>query len=629
MIRRTTTLITFCCSVFLFYFPAVSVVLIGLLNLRQPRLIKFWFLLWLPIVTLGLILFLLSQETALLSQALLALIVSPFFYLEIKQLKQGFTVLLGLSLLWGTFSIWSTRQALQIPDVSDAEISLQGITTKGLSYKVRSDRQRLVARKGWLLPPNPQDLNFSLSARKLSGLNNLDWHHDPAKIDLSFASAKPPYTVIAPKSESGWISRHYRPLELEQKLNLVFEAKLHESPEIKEWCAKVELLETVESQRVKQLANENICLTDIWQSFTFEREWQISSDQSRITMVLSRFDENKIALRNVKLTQTLGNETLELFAEQQQLNLVLDWRQGQKSIVRQHLAIVELNELWQDLEFEIDVAGQENLTHLRALINIERESTIELRGLSISEAGRQLWIEQRLRLRFLTDHANFAGHGFAAIMLILLSISKTNSRIYSFLVLALGFVLLMLTGSRTAILASLLFVSIILFFQIKFRHTKLILIVLAGLLILLFSFNASRLFQLNLLDDFVQRREIWLAAFQAFRDNVLLGIGQDMFLTLNQTDTFGNPFQHAHNFWLALSSSFGIFGLIASVWITILPIVFVLRKDRIQVWVIIAVFFMNVFDYSLFSSVVFWPIILYLNYVLYTDDRFVTYEKIA
>ncbi|MEZ4630584.1 MAG: O-antigen ligase family protein [Deinococcales bacterium] len=180
--------------------------------------------------------------------------------------------------------------------------------------------------------------------------------------------------------------------------------------------------------------------------------------------------------------------------------------------------------------------------------------------------------------------------------------------------LTLGLITIWQSGSRNALIVFALAALIIIAWRLKGR-LRLVFYALSLLATLAaFYFGLGGRLQNDPLVE-VPRPAIWQCAFQAFQEHPWLGLREsfgDYWLERCQTEKHQEAsIQHAHNFFLAFASSYGILGLLAAL-IWILGLWFA-AKDRYGRLLVIAALALNIYDFSLIFLWVLLPLILVLN----------------
>ena len=255
---------------------------------------------------------------------------------------------------------------------------------------------------------------------------------------------------------------------------------------------------------------------------------------------------------------------------------------------------------------------------------------------------------------FLATYLLF--HLFIALLFIFEKQGKFWKLFYAF-IFVIDFFVLVLTGTRGAILAlgACLPALIALLFYLKVKGEGLAkkIMVIAGILIIvsggLYYFRHSaviennywlhRLTNYSLTDNTVQTRlRSWSWGLKGFRDNLLFGLGPEnyqiafnRYFTGDFYDYTGQEiwFDRAHNFFVDLASTMGIFGLIAYLGV-FAAIFYALKKlykeNLISVAVFIVIFLLffsyfvqNMFVFDSQNSLI--PFYLLLAYVACVYQR--------
>ncbi len=197
----------------------------------------------------------------------------------------------------------------------------------------------------------------------------------------------------------------------------------------------------------------------------------------------------------------------------------------------------------------------------------ERTFTVDTPGIA-----RVSWYQELLRPYATFPHPNVLG-GFLATTLPLTIIQLSNNpiiklsnskKIFYLFTVAIGFIALLLTFSRSAIIVGVLATSYVLW---KKKKRKKVFIVL---FVLFFSLLAYRILHIASDDEsVVVREELNTAAVKIWEESPLIGVGLGNFLVeLPKTIPTRTVYflQPAHNIYLLLLTETGIVGFIFSIW---------------------------------------------------------------
>ena len=238
--------------------------------------------------------------------------------------------------------------------------------------------------------------------------------------------------------------------------------------------------------------------------------------------------------------------------------------------------------------------------------------------------------DRQIRQGLLYEQPNLGGHSAVAIGLALLSLGMAPS--LEALVVILIFSAVGLTGSRAALIASLIGVPWVLLASSQKWKTRRVIqgmaltMVLCG--VLLTGVATPRVSHLESIwrasssSGEPARWRIWATAWKAFERHPLLGIG-------NQGDAFVHYWQmetsiagrasptavtHAHNLWLQFAASYGVVGLVSALLISFSAVVVAWQVGRWKgLAVVVPILVLQVLDYTIFVSGVLYPLAIALN----------------
>lgn len=196
---------------------------------------------------------------------------------------------------------------------------------------------------------------------------------------------------------------------------------------------------------------------------------------------------------------------------------------------------------------------------------------------------------------FLRPYATFPHPnvlaGFLVIVILLLLVGGTFRKL-SYLAIFLGGVAVLLTVSRTAIIAG--FISYMVLFKKKGR----VLLLLAAIVLLpiLFTRFSSLISYDNL--TFLRREQLSKIALTLWSTSPIVGVGLNNFIPKAADLLLSGPsrfLQPVHNIFLLSLSETGLFGLIGLTSLIGLPVLKISKKPILLVWGI--VIFLGMFDH--------------------------------
>lgn len=254
-----------------------------------------------------------------------------------------------------------------------------------------------------------------------------------------------------------------------------------------------------------------------------------------------------------------------------------------------------------------------------------------LRDLHVSAdtaGGKRLSVAPTLRASFQDrgraqgwfEDPNFAGHSLVVIGLMGMAATQPLWGVAATALLSLVGVLS--TGSRAAWLA--LVVGFAFFAWLRWRGRRRLLTwatlgaVAVAACVYLVAGNYLRVADLSI-DGEISRPEIWSVAVQALATHPLTGIGAPTgafghFWMSHAGDAARVSISHAHDFWLALASAYGVWGALVAVGLSLGLTGYVLQAPKQRhIPLLAAAFVMNVFDFTLLYGWVWVPLILALG----------------
>jgi len=238
--------------------------------------------------------------------------------------------------------------------------------------------------------------------------------------------------------------------------------------------------------------------------------------------------------------------------------------------------------------------------------------------------------------RFFNIHPNTSGQIFLVAMVTSTKIFFDSRKLHlSFLSFILGFILIFLSGNKTALLLSILFSFYFLYKFILFRQTYLLLFIF--ILIPIFSSVIVTVYQL----DYIQRLiEIFsnpmgyrtiIARFDIYSNALILiknypfGLGVYN-IELLLRDDFGTLLNHPHNIILQFFLEIGIIGavsLLFFIFILFFKGLFLSQSSRVFIVVCVLYFLMNNLSggFSAVSHLIFWSYLGLSTNFLYNGSK--------
>lgn len=473
----------------------------------------------------------------------------------------------------------------------------------------------------WELPSQADNFRLTLEARALAGQTGWAWFASEGDIEIGrMIENGTSYTrITTPTSGDPYVMRYFdlgRPTA-GNTFRVEMEMRAPQSIP-KAGCRGVWLHVWYDGGGAKC---ESLALDTEWQ--TISTAWQVPNTARShiIRVILNNFHGLTYDVRNVILYVACDTGWCRLQPLIPESPYIEIW--GEQSRPEPAFSIgLDANRNWQAVDIALPrFALGDSPSVMTARIVAGGGTDLQTRDVEVvADKGTAKPLRANVRQSYFFAHPNFAGHSLAVIGLVVLALSiSMGRRVLTALVTLFA---VFLTGSRAAWLGALLGTSWLLGLSLGSRRRVwlfLVITVLAtGVL-----FNAQSLGRLNILsfygDDLGHRYQIWQASAQLIKDSPLFGVGtgRDEFTAawkqLGDTTLPEVP-QHAHNLWLQYAAGFGLPGLLAMMWLTAgLSWLAWRRGHWCGLGIILPVFVMNFFDYTLFYSGVLFPLILGIN----------------
>lgn len=235
------------------------------------------------------------------------------------------------------------------------------------------------------------------------------------------------------------------------------------------------------------------------------------------------------------------------------------------------------------------------------------------------------------RVSGLTVQPNLLGHSGVIVAAVIVAI---GSKQLGLIGLISSFAIVLLSGSRTALLAWLLTTIFWLVSNLTKHSWQRLLLVgsIAGAVVLGLLLVLSRFSNISDLDGSILqvRYQIWEVALKAFLSAPLTGIGHDRFSTfyiLNHPEGVIEPLVgHAHNLVAQILSEAGLLGFLGfAVLYGYVLIKLVLKHSWGGVLVLAIAMLLNLGDYSFFTDFVYYPVWFVLGWA-FNYPRQTTYS---
>jgi hypothetical protein len=219
------------------------------------------------------------------------------------------------------------------------------------------------------------------------------------------------------------------------------------------------------------------------------------------------------------------------------------------------------------------------------------------------------------RAKILSPHPNFAGHAAVAIGLSAIALLPRGS--LQILGGALTLATVYVTGSRAAWLAAFLGLAALVLTSLpRLTRIRAFLAIFLGTLLILAVVAAflSNARVASIRQEGTPRSHIWQLAWQATLSSPWTGLQQDFASWSGDQDDSYQPVNHAHNFVLALSSEFGLFGLATALWLLggFLWLSWLWGRWK-GLLLLFPIVLLNTLDFTLFRADVLLPTMLWMN----------------
>jgi hypothetical protein len=363
---------------------------------------------------------------------------------------------------------------------------------------------------------------------------------------------------------------------------------------------------------------QSVALGPEWR--TYSNTWQAPEEAKSqiIRVVLNDFDGVTYDVRNVKLFIACGAEWCRLAPLVPEAPYV---RINGSAAEPAATASFLVGTTWREVKVSFPRSRlDDDASFVTAEVVAASGTDVQTRNVDLVADEVSLTpVRNNTRQSFFFPHPNLAGHSLGVMGLVLLPLGV--SAVGKLTIASVTLLAVFLTGSRAAWLAVILGITALLWLTFRRRvWIFLVLALLAASALLMSEDNFGRLSILAFDNsDHGHRLQIWAAYARLFSENLLTGIGgsssafasgwKDLGITL-----LPEPPGHAHNVWLQFAAGYGSFGLAAIVWLTAgLTWLAQRRGGKRGLVIIAAVFIMNVFDFTLFYSGVYIPLLVGLN----------------
>lgn len=503
----------------------------------------------------------------------------------------------GFAQRWFLANSWRSKS-------ETSQLEVIGFTSKGAISTLSTSGDERAGVRRWQLAPGTTELELSFEARLREGRVGWNWYSPDSleplvEGDRLFARWQP--------SEESFLRRRYLlDKQLQHPLRLTVVARAAEAG-----CGRVRLREI----KGRAVSVENLCFTESWREFSYELPATDLEMIEALSVTLDRFAMSHLDVYS--RLETLQNDAWQaLTPAPTGVALGVRW-QGQEGLAPEVRFLP--TSVWQHYTLQLGDAAFRTLSEITTFVEVEPGLVLELRDVELRSltpgVANPTPAPVRVRQTLFTPHANLAGHMLATLALAVYTTATTPWLALLGMVLSSGGI--WLTGSRTAFFANLLGFALLFAFTLRSRRWLvyyLSVLALVGCFVLV---GAERLGRLLHFDEDVSRPRIWSLAWQLFTENPLTGVSTSDFAARAAAEGMlvaGTGVFHAHNAWLSMASSYGVLGLVASLWLTLGMVIMGWRWGRWRGLAFLApVLLMNMFDYSLLYIGVLLPLSHTLN----------------
>ena len=621
----------FIAIVLLFVYPIIGVLLlipifgdkeVGLASFSNNKSLRNWLIVWIPYLLLMLVPLVYHKDWygifSYVLQVVFAILLFLLFRSAHKQFPKQFfataiTVALGLLTIAGVAErylgsrVWLNDDTSFVQVVSSSLQTEQNLSFPNNFYRV------------WQIAPNTDTIKLAWKAKLLSGTANWDWQSRTQEDNLSVVKGAKSLTHFTPKGKDPFIYKSLHQASSIAGLSVQATIDIRNSSKV-ENCGILSLAD----RGATIFKSINICAEETWQ--TYSLEWRVPDETTKkdLTFVINQFrkplDIGELQLA-IKPAGELAWQTIDTLAPNG-ISVRLNWQDAwlEELLLEERFIPTEQ---WQEFSLELQANSLKDAGQLTGVISGERGLSIAVKDLNINSnetikaiAGQNL---RRLKLWF--HHPNLMGHATVAIALSGLAFSQAT--ISTILIIVFSVFLIILSGSRAAMLTLAIGIILVLFFKLSKNtlRTKRITLIASLIAIPIVFFVLIMQFDaFSRLAFGVGRMDIWSVAWQAIQQKQLFGIGfgnfSEFFATLRPNRAVVN---HAHNLVFVYLSSYGIFGGLAITWLLGAWLFFIIRGRTFTTTSILLIplaclIFANIFDFSFFNAAVITALIAILPF---------------
>ena len=553
----------------------------------------------------------------LLGQVALALLASYLLTVGRRALLAGLTLGLLCTAAFGLFerqsfkNLWYSETSP--PPVGDL---LRGVSV--LDGDSSGWRRNGLSRveKVWDLPAQVEEVELSFQTKYVEGTADWDWYTNDPETEVELHEAEL-------QSEGEPFTRVLNPQRyIVRRVNTgspvggrTFRASLELRTPTNVTAANCKGLQLRTFQEIHSVC-EGLELDATWRRYTLETTFPPDAKLPAFELTVQDPGTTYLDVRNVLVQEHVGGTWLDLPPPEPAGVLVRLDLPERHIFAHPRLQFIPQKE-WQTYSLTVAPPLLEGLERVSFILQVEGGLSVALRDVRLVSLTPDTPNPRALaltRFRYWFSHANLAGHTVVSVSIVLLTFVRSGWLGGVLFLLAL--LSTYLSGSRAALLALGLGSLGIGWLGLRRKGRWFLAgLAVAGLFVLAYTGTLTPLWSWR---DFsvnpVGRLEIWRVGYQTALQHPLFGIGADNFGQAWAQAGQAIPVSHAHNLWLDFAASYGVPGLLASLWLTAGFLALAWRWGRWRgLALVVPIFVMNVFDYTFFYSGVLFPLILGLN----------------
>ena len=548
----------------------------------------------------------------LLGQSALGLAATLFLKAGRRALLWGLT--LGL-LCTAAFGLFERRsfQTLWYDDTASQTVwsLLRGISVlDGDSPGWRRNGLRRVV-KTWSLPPGVERLELTFQAKRVSGVVNWDWYtNDPqTQVELHAGEGEPFTRITHP--DRRYIVRRITTQSPVADRTFRVSAELRASESVVAAGCALQLRTFQETYSTC----ESVELDTSWRRYTLATTFPPDAELPAFELVVRKLEAAYLDIRNVAVQERRSGRWVTLAPPEPAGVLVRLDIPEHHIFAHPSLQFIP-RDTWQSFSLVVEPPFLKGLERANFVLQPEGGLAVAVRNLELTSLTPDLPNPRPLaltRFSYWFSHANLASHTVVTVGIVLLLFAQRWWLGLS--VFLVTFVSAYLTGSRAALLALALGGLFVLWLNLNRKGRLLFLgLLVGGFVATVYTGSVAALWTWR---DFsvnpVERLAVWQLGYETARQHPLFGIGEHTFARVWEVQQT-TPISHAHNLWLEFAASYGLPGLLSSLWLTGGLLTLAWRWGRWRgLALVVPVLTMNLFDYTLFYSGVLFPLVLGLN----------------